>query len=346
MKKIFYFLPVICIIISTGSCKKGNVPSSQPPGNQAQDNLVYRSSCSISEIYWLADNETVFLNDFCNGTLKKINTTTKAVQLFDIVARGHLVQRILYTDQLPDYVYYLALAKDATGAYSMPIKLFSLNLTNGISRLIKDGITQLPTWGGYTLGRKKLSIKSGTELLVIDLEQATSQIIPVSENVQAFSPDDTKMLIYSSSQTPLITTVFDFGCQCVQPKTLAGAGIPFWRTQAIYGYNINSGVLNYLNLESGAVLKSFPDFAQGPWVAPNSGIAIFLIKGANYSTDQKGVLMSFDFVTGQTKEIIAAPYNPFSSFINGIYLAAVSPNQKKVAYVQNGGDLRVSILQP
>lgn len=337
---------IICVTIISISCKKNNAPGNQLPGNQDPDNLVYRSMCSISEVYWSADNETVFLNDFCNGTLKKINTTTKAVQLFDLVARGHLVQRILYTDQLPGYIYYLALAKDAAGAYSMPVKLFSLNLSTGISSLIKDGITQLPTWGGYALGKKKLSIKSGTELLVIDLEQATSQTIPVSESVQAFSPDDTKMLIYSSSQTLVVSTVFDFGCQCLQPKTLAGAGIPFWRTQGIYGYNINSGVLNYLNLESGVVLKSFPEFAEGPWVAPNSGIAIFFIKGANYSTDKKGVLMSFDFVGGQTKEIITAPYNPFSSFINGIYLAAVSPNQKKVAYVQNGGDLRVSVLQP
>ena len=333
-----------CILLHS-SCRKNKETSNQEP-----DNLVYKSSCTTAEIYWLADNETILLNDFCEGTLKQINTLTKSVQLFDLVARGHLFQGIFYSEQLPHLAFYIALTRDATGAFSEPFKLFSLNLATGNSVLIRDSITQNPSSGGYIMGNKKLAIKSGSELLIINLEQATTQILPVSETVQAFSPDDTKMLIYSSSQGPITgATVYDFVCQCTQPITLAGTstGKPLWRTQGLYEYNINAAAaLNYSNLQSGIVLKSFPGFAEGPWVAQNGSLSILLSKGPTYATDEKGLLQSFDFVSGQTKEIATALYIPFGFGIVGIYLAAVSPNQKKVAYVQNASDLRVTVLQP
>jgi hypothetical protein len=295
----------------------------------------------------MADNETILLNDFCNGTLKKINTTSKSVQFINLLAREHLVQRIFYSEQLPQFAFYIALTKNAIGTYSLPFKLFSLDLTNDNSVLIKDSITQNPLAGGYTLGNKKLAIKSGSQLMVVNLEQATTQILPVSGDVQVFSPDDSKMLIYSSSPAPVTATVYDFTCQCTQPITLAGNGIPLWRTQGIYGYKINSpATLEYLNLQSGMVLKSFSGYASGPWVAQNGSLSILFAEGATYATDHKGSLMSYDFVTGQTKEITTALYLPYSAYIVGIYLAAVSPNQKKVAWVQNGGDLKVSVLQP
>lgn len=339
MKKIILLLALLAVF---GSCKKNNTPDN----NQEPDNLVYRSDCTIKEIYWLGDNETILFNDFCNGTLKKINTVTKAVQLFDIVAKGHLLQRIFYSEQLPNYAFYIALTKDAAGSFSMPLKLFSLDLTTGNSVLIRDNITQLPSWGGYTMGNKKLAIKSATELLVIDLEHATTQVFPVSQNVQAFSPDDTKMLLYSSSTSPITATVYDFVCQCTQPKNLAGSGIPIWRTQGLFGYNITTGVLNYLNLESGTLLKSFPDFGEGPWVAQNGSLAILLAKGPTYASDKKALLLSFDLVTGQTKEIASVVYVPLYSYNVGIYLAAISPNQKKVAYVQDLSNLRICLLAP
>jgi len=328
-------------VLSHLSCsKKKEVPVTPVP-----DNLVYQSACTIDEIFWLADNETILLNDFCNGTIKKINTTSKSVQLFDLVTRGHLVQRLFYSEQFPQLAFYLALTKDATGVFSGPFKLYSLNLTTGNSVLIKDSITQNAFGGGYTLGNKKMAIKSGSQILVINLEQSTSQILAISGNVQAFSPDDTKMLIYSSSG-PVIATVYDFTCQCTQPITLAGNGNPLWRTQGMYGYNINSpGNLQYVNLQSGALLKSFTGFASGPWVAQNGSLSILFAEGPTYSTDQKGSLIIYDFVTGQTKEIATALYRPYASTIVGVYLAAVSPNQKKGAYVQNGSDLRVSVLQ-
>src|SRR5580765_3146174 len=122
--KIKFALVAAYTLLHISCGKKNEVPATPAP-----DNLVYQSACTTDQIFWLADNETILLNDFCNGTLKKINTTTKSVTLFDLIAREHLVQQIFYTEQLPQIAFYLALTKDASGAYSTPFKLYSLNLT-------------------------------------------------------------------------------------------------------------------------------------------------------------------------------------------------------------------------
>lgn len=324
-----------CLLLNAG-CTKNN-PST--PNDQEPDNLIYSSICTVEQVFWLPDNETILLSDHCNGTLKKINTSTKSVQLFDLMAREHLLQRIFYADQLPNFAYYIALTKDASGSYAPPFKLFSLNLSTGISVRILDSINQNPlSSGGYTMGNKKLAVKSGQQSMVIDLEHSTSETLPVSNNVQAFSPDDTKMLTFPSTQNPVTASIYDLICHCTQPITLAGSGTPFWRSQGIYGYQVNSTVpaqenLEFSNLQSGALIKSFPDYVQGPWILPNGNLVTLLVKGPTYSSDNKAKLINFDLITGQTKEITTVIHNPFLSFIKGIYLAAASPNQKKIAYV-------------
>ena len=329
--KVKYTLMAAYILMHI-SCINENI--FDPPTPPVSENIVYKSSCTIEEIFWLADNETILLNDFCNGTLKKINTSTKSVQLFDIGARGHLNQRLFYSEQLPQLAFYIALTKDATGVYSVPYKLYSLNLTTGISVLIKDSITENPLVGSYTLGNKKLALKSGTQVLAINLEQSTSKILPISGNVQAFSPDDTKMLIYSSSAP--ITSVYDFTCQCAQPITLAGKGNPLWRTQGIYGYNYSSNPseLQFINLQSGAVLKSFTGLSSGPWVAQNGSLSTLFAEGPTYNTDNKGSLITYDFVTGQTKEIAKLTYRKYVQSIYGVYKAAILDTPDKISSVR------------
>lgn len=349
MKYLIKLIVAATIIIFYTGCSKNK---STQVNNPEPDNLVYRALGTINQIFWLSDDESILLNDGTNGTLKKINTSTKTVQLFDIMSREHLLQRIFYTDQLPNFAYYLAITKDASGSYAPPYKLFSLNLTTGTSVRICDSITQNPlSSGGYTMGNKKLAVKSGQQLLVIDLEQSTSQTLPIAENVHAFSPDDSKMLIFSSTQYPVTAAVYDFLCNCSQPITIAGQGTPFWRSQGIFGYQVTSPAtlqfdLRLSDIQSGALIKSFPDYLEGPWILPNGTLVTLLVKGPTYNVDRKAVLINFDLVTRQTKEITTVVHDPYLSFIKGIYLAAVSHNLRKIAYAQNGSELRVSVLQP
>lgn len=350
MKLTLELVVLVITIWLNGGCIKLQAPIAD---NEELENLIYSSSCTISELFWLSDNETVLMVDHCNGTLKKINTSTKSVQFFDLGARGHSTQRLFYFEQIPQLAFYITPI-----VVSNTFSLFSLNLATGASVLIRDNITQNPYWGGYTQGNKKLSIKSGTELLVVDLEQATTQVLPISQTVLAFSPDDTKMLLYPSLQGPASgPTVYDFTCQCLKPIALVGTstGKPLWRSQGLYNYSILSVqgpndlyatqvAVTFSNLESGVTLKSFTNFMEGgPWVAQQGSLSVFMVKGPTYATDNKAVLLSFDFLSGQTKEIVTVEHKPFPASIVGIYLAAISPNQKKVAYVQHGSQLRVSM---
>jgi hypothetical protein len=137
MKKCIYVL----LYLTAGflSCKKPDIKEKEDvePGT-----LLYSGNCGAGDNFYWFDNESILLNDHCEGTLKKLNTTSKSVQLFTI-NKDYLLQYIFVTEDIPGLIFYTALTKGANGSFNLPVKLFSLNLSTSNVTLVQDSISEV-----------------------------------------------------------------------------------------------------------------------------------------------------------------------------------------------------------
>jgi hypothetical protein len=324
------------------SCKK---PVITQPGAVEPGTLLYSGNCgSGSNFHWI-DNESIIVNDHCEGTLKRISTINKSVQ-FIAINKDHLLQNIFFTEDIPGLFFYTALTKNGSGSFSMPLKLFSFNLSSSNVLLVQDNISESPQPGSpyFAIGRKKMAFRDGKRILVIDLEKNASEEIPISTSfrIGSFSPDDTKLLIDTLSVTGSTNTVlYDFGCNCNQPSTLITSNTTvLWRPPGVYGYRVSSSQTQagteFLNLSTGTALKIF-DLITRPWINPKSTLVFVWVRSS--STAGKGLLMSFDLLTQQTKELFTSDCC-LLSVNNEVTMATLSPDGKKLAF-SKGGYLRL-----
>jgi tricorn protease-like protein len=194
------------------------------------------------------------------------------------------------------------------------------------------------------MGRKKMAVKDGKGMLVVDLEKNTSKKVSITSffRIKSFSPDDTEILIDTLATSGSTNTMlYDLSCKCKQPTPLVTENIAVtWRSQGIYGYRVlnpqTSADIEFLNLSTGAPLKKFNQIT-GPWIGSKSTLAFVWVHSPNAS--DKGILMSFDLVTQQTKELFTGNCC-LLSYNNDVTRATLSPDGKKLAFTK-GGYLRM-----
>ncbi|MDZ4793615.1 MAG: hypothetical protein SGI83_04985 [Bacteroidota bacterium] len=334
-------LKSICLILVVNplinACKKdsGSTP--------APDDIIYTSTCSIRELIWLADNNSVLINESCNSNIFILNTTTKVRRTWNFSPNLN-VQRFYFTPDIPDKIFFTSLTRQDLGGFSISFRLYSLGLTNFDTLLIKDSITDNTFAQGYTGGGKKMVIRTIAGMELINLETMASQVLPVTGGAQAFSPDNSKTLFYQYNANPITNAVIhDQNCSYVQPISLAGNGDgkALWRTSAIMSYHKTSPFdLEFQNLQTGSITRSFSNYIAGPWISMASNHALLFVKGLNWANDKKGILVDYDFINNQTRSLVHEEYY-YSSTLIGILLAAVSPDEKKLAYVVDGYKLKV-----
>lgn len=336
---------ITCLILSVylalTACKK-NSDNPQTP----TDDTIYTSACQAGELIWLTDNTTVLINDHCGANIYILNTVTKTTKSWNYTP-NFLLQRFYYIKDIPGKIFFTTMTKQPSGAFGTPFKLYSLGVDNLDTILVKGNITDNTYAMGFVGGGKKMVLKTTTDTSLVDLETGSSQSIHVSAEAQAFSPDNTKILFYPYNTIPITgASTFDLNCSCTQPITLAGNGKAVWRTSAIMSY-ASSGlpaILQFMNLQTGSVIKSFPDAIAGPWISAGSNLAFLFVKGPTWSTDFDGILISYDFISNQTRELAHAKSNPASSFVQGIFIAVQSPDGTKLVYALDGNKLKVISL--
>ena len=307
------------------------------------------SFCSINELYWLPDNEHILMNDFCNGTIKKINWQTGFTEYLSIPDQ---YQNFFVSNEIPDYFFYLALSSLTETTF----KLCSYHLNTNRSELILNGIQENPITSKYLVGGKKLAI-SGNPVKVIDLETGETEVIPLYGSVKAFSSDHNQLLLYSlqySNFQLLITgaLMYDFTCQCTSPvyPAMYPKGV-IWNTQGMFGYEESpdneigaaSSNLVLTNFTTGDTLTTISKYLGGPWSAFNgTKILVYSYRGQGIDSEG-GNLRSFDCSTHLTTTLLntfsSSPYDRFN--LNEV---SISPDQTKIAYTYQGVQIRVKEL--
>ena len=301
------------------------------PAEEEASILIFKNECVIEDIYWL-DNETILASDHCEGTFKIANTTTKTRRLI-IRNQNHLPQEIFGLPNIPNKFFYTATTLNSNGSFSEPKKLFSYNISTGTLTTILDSfkVNRLTV-----LGNKKIAFQFNNEVLVVDAEMGTSQKISITGTVKSFSPDDNQLLVTTSLQNQYTDAFkYDLSCQCTIPITFnlnslkAADGI-IWHPQGFFGYTTYD-TLKVVNLETGALLKKYNQL-QGPWISKNASIITSVIKEPGYSTDEKGTIVNYNMVTGESKSLLKVASRPLSSYLIGVFSASVSPDQKKACF--------------
>jgi hypothetical protein len=290
------------------------------------------------------------MEDHCNGTIKKINTVTKAINYLNIPA-GYLSQRIFVSPEIIDHFFYLAILQQDPSAGFM---LFSYNLKSHATSLIKDGLTGNPTLTRYLLSGKNLAI-SGNPVEVINLETGDSELIPVYGAVKTFSPDGNKLILYSlqymSGQVQVTGALeYDFLCHCSSPlvANFYPEGV-IWNNIGLYGYNrFYDNPYNFppLHLEltdfnSGDVLDTFTNFVGGLWSAyAGTKLLAFTFQESDSGSAR---LNAFDCVTHTSMQVLSAESSSQYD-VMGINEVSVTTDQSKIAYTEQSVRIKVSPL--
>lgn len=329
------------VLISITSCSK------DPVNNTPADDSIYTAPGEISELIWLADNQSVIINYRIGGNIYIFNTVTKTERTWNAGA-NFLVQWMYYSKDVPGKAFFTTLSRSPGGSWVMPIQLYSLDLATLTTVLVRDNITEIPTGGNYRMGTKKMAIRDPAGTILINLETGTSQLLNVIGDVQAVAPDDNRLLFYSNYSNPISNSfIYDVSSSASTPYPIAGEGKAFWRAGGLFGYG-NGGSSWNLNMQSfqggGSIIKSFPDYIAGPWIANNDHRTFLYVKGTTWSSNQDAMLISYDPLTGRTRELAHAPFPLYSSYIKGIFLAAASPDGTKLAYVLNGSKVKLLSL--
>ncbi|MBD0378313.1 MAG: hypothetical protein ICV51_22130 [Flavisolibacter sp.] len=129
-------IAAITLLLLISSCKK---PAKEEKKDEGPGTLLYIGNCGVSDqIFWL-NNETILIGNSCEGSFKKVNVTTKAVQNITH-NKDHLPQQIIFTEKVPDVFFYLAITINSSGSFSRPVKLFSYNLSTGTTATVIDSL--------------------------------------------------------------------------------------------------------------------------------------------------------------------------------------------------------------
>ncbi|MBD0285416.1 MAG: hypothetical protein ICV79_08320 [Flavisolibacter sp.] len=355
-------IAAITLLLLISSCKK---PSKEEKKDEGPGTLLYQDVyCGVTdELFWL-NNENILIGEPCSGTLKKVNVSTKSVELIRF-STDNSPMRSFYSQQLPNTLFYVAFKQGTSGSFPTQFSLYARNLTTGSTATVMDSLPGIASpLIFFALGNKKLAYTGYQlkETFIIDLERSTLQKIPLPGHiVQAFSPDDKQMLMHAVTRVqtndPLTITgsfIYDFACQCLQPLTpnplintyyysLYNRGNVFWRPQGIYAYTVTDRYqynIKFLNLTTNTELTSFLKLQGGPWVSSNSTLAAVWVQVPNTVTSAKLIL--HDLATQQTKELFTAGCCNLA-FNSDVTDVIVSPDGKKIAFAK-GGALRIIAL--
>lgn len=318
-------LGLFVFLLVTG-CNKDNSPPEA-------DHSIFTSSCSVANIAWFPDNESVLLESHCGSNQYIVNTATGQQRTWNV---GSLIpQNPFNTTEIPGKIFFFSKGQ---GIY---FKLYALNITDLATTLIKDSINANPYLGDFFVSGKQLAISNTTETLLINLETGSSQKFNIG-NVQGWSPDNNRLLFYDPYQQVNSGTVYDFLCNCFQGMPLNGEGRLMWRPQGIISYHYRgvfafSDTLVIQNMQTGAAIKKFTSIIKGPWIVPGSDVMYVFNETPGFSTDLIGELTGYNPFTGETRFILKAT----TSLNDGVTTMAVSPDKTKLAYIERGVYLKV-----
>jgi hypothetical protein len=316
----------ICVFFLVTGCKKNYVPPEA-------DHSIYTSSCSVTNIAWFPDNESVLLESHCGSNQYIINTVTGQQRTWNV---GSLIpQNPFSTPEIPGRIF---LFSKGQGIF---FNLYTLNLADLVTALIKDSINANPFLGDFYVSGKQLAIGNATETQLISLETGSSQKINIG-NVQGWSPDNNRLLFYDPYTQVNSATVYDLLCNCSQTMPLNGEGRSIWRPQGIIGYHYRgtfafSDTLVIQNMQTGAVINNFTRIIKGPWIVRGTDLMYIFNETPGFATDLMGELISYNPFTGETRPIIKAT----TSLNDGVSTMAVSPDKTKLAYIERGLYLKV-----
>lgn len=327
-------------------CKKADDDSPGIP--KPKTKLVHTATglCTIGELYWMPDSRHILMNDFCNGTLKYIDSENGTFRLL-YMPGGVQYQRFFVSDSFPGTFFYLALANQTD------YNLYSFTIASNASELIYSGLTSTsnPLTTRYLVKGKYMAI-SGNPITIINLESGMAQTIPGIGSIRTFSQDGEHLLYYSLN--PVAAHEYDFSCNCETPVT--SAGLPtqvVWTQNGYYGSTITPGTfangwndsISIWKLEQGEVLVTKNLFIEGPVSASNGAELLFFDYNPGASSQNPITVNALDIPAHTVRTILSIPGVPYTSLFKTPLYYSISPDQTRLATGFDGVNIYVSELE-
>jgi hypothetical protein len=286
--------------------------------------LLYTLSdnCPAPKVFWLPDNESVIFMD-CSGNLIKFNTSSGTKQTITNFIYNLQLNNTssFYTRDLPDKLFFIGVS---THQEYNP-ELYSYNFdTHDLQVILHDSLD--PSLFSNMMGNTHLGMISDDTLIIIDLVQASTQPLAISDAPVAWSPDDNEILFFSRNESDEITGAYtyDFTCQCRHDLDLKVFGSAIWRNEGLFGYVSGYYLLQFYELTTGDLLKQFSGGL--PVLDPKGTMAVMITPDS--SETYRASLKTFDLITKQSRIL-----NTYDSFCETIEQIAVSPDQKRIVFV-------------